>query len=241
MTFPPRPPDDVDDHDCVAATDWAAFCALDQMDTHWNRPGWRPGRQSYHWMITFEEDELVEHVRACQNDLIQAGLVPHSLDLVAPDAVHLTIGRVAFTDEISYEEARTISADAAARSSMPDESLFSFDLRIGPLTGSRGAIRFSVSPWTPLLALHAYLTTITEKCLGARSVMNTDTFRPHIGIAYAHSTIGLDRVRPVLENLRSRIGPTVPVRRASLVQMERDGHSYIYREMSGFDLAKYHA
>ncbi|MCY7341511.1 MAG: hypothetical protein LH603_06590, partial [Pseudonocardia sp.] len=133
--FPPALPADVDDLSSIWANDWAAFRALNGMDTHWQRPGWTPGRRSYHWMLTFEDAQDVQsHVTACQR-----GLPADGLDLVEPAAVHLTLGRVGFTDELPLNSA--LAAAAAAR--QHTDGLAEFGLRIGPVSGARSG---SASP-----------------------------------------------------------------------------------------------
>ena|GEM_PF-659586 len=221
--FPREPPADLDDLDTVAAHDWSEFQALSHVDTHWERPGWTSGRSSYHWMATFEDHpEVAEHVRRCRPSVPSAGY-----DLAAVDSVHLTIGRLAFTDDVSEAAAREVARSARVVDSRPG----SFDLVFGPLTGSRGAIRFSVAPWSPLLAVHAFLTGITRSALGERCVMETATFRPHVSIAYAHARMSIDAVVSRLGDGRGVVGPTVRVDTVGLVRLERVGRSYRYRSL----------
>lgn len=214
--FPRDRPSDLDDPDRIAEHDWAAFRALDHVETHWQRPGWTVGRRSYHWMLTFEGHErFARHVARCQ-DLVPAG----GFDPVAAPAVHLTLGRIGFTDEVSELE-----LDAVRRATTPGGPS-GFDLQIGPLTASRGAVRFSVAPWTPLLAVHEFLTAATAEVLGHRCVMATEAFRPHISIAYANARAEVDDVAAALARGRRLRGPRVRVDAVSLVVLERLHREY---------------
>jgi 2'-5' RNA ligase len=227
--FPVESPADLDDLDTIAAHDWSAFRALSHVDTHWQRPGWTPGRSSYHWMVTFEGHPAVaDHVRRCRSAVPSAGY-----DLAAADSVHLTIGRMAFTDHLSESAAREVARSALAIDSRPGY----FDMTFGPLTGSRGAVRFSVAPWSPLLAVHAFLTDITRSTLGEQCVMDTATFRPHVSIAYAHSLLPAAAVASRLVDWRGVVGPTVRVDAVGLVRLERVERSYRYRTLERVPLS----
>jgi 2'-5' RNA ligase len=221
--FPKEHPPDLDDLDTVAAHDWSAFRALSHVDTHWERPGWTSGRSSYHWMLTFEDHPAVAaHVRRCQSVVPSVGY-----DLAAVDSVHLTIGRVAFTDDLSEAAAREVARSACAAGSRPER----FDMTFGPLTGSRGAVRFSVAPWSPLLAVHAFFTGVTRSALGERCVMDTGSFRPHVSIAYAHTRMSAAAVAGRIDDWRGGVGPTVRADAIGLVRLERIGCSYRYRTL----------
>ena len=215
--FPPELPPDLDDLDVIAGHDWSAFLALRHVDTHWQRPGWTPGRSSYHWMVTFTGcDAVHEHVAHSQR------AVPTAYDRVEVESVHLTLGRVAFTDEVP--EATALQAAQTAQRARPRPT--AFEIRFGPLTGSRGAIRFSVGPWTPLLAVHTFLASVTREVLDGRCVMDTHQFRPHVSIAYAHSRIPVTDVAAGLREWRAVSGPTVQVTAVELVRLERVDRSY---------------
>ncbi|MDT3439045.1 MULTISPECIES: 2'-5' RNA ligase family protein [unclassified Pseudofrankia] len=54
---------------------------------------------------------------------------------------------------------------------------------VGPLAGSSGAVRFTVTPWEPLVELRAAVDKVTAAC-GLPAV--EQRFRPHVGIAYCN-------------------------------------------------------
>ena len=67
------------------------------------------------------------------------------LDPVPLDGLHLTVQRLAFEAEVAPSQVdATVSRARQLLSTMEG-----FELSIGPLAGSRGAVRFSVSPWAP--------------------------------------------------------------------------------------------
>ncbi|WP_161784518.1 hypothetical protein [Actinokineospora spheciospongiae] len=148
MTFPVDPPPSLNDPDIIRAHDWQAFIQLDSMENHWSRPDWPEGRRSFHWMLSFHSDTVAQELAG----QCQAKLARPELDLVPLDALHITIGRVAFIDKLSRRVIRQL-IDAASEQCA---TLTAFDLSLIPLTGSRGALRFSVAPWSPLLRLHQH-------------------------------------------------------------------------------------
>ncbi len=114
--------------------DWHRFRQLSQLGNHWERPGWSDGRRSYHWLLTFEYPSALHTLAAqCQEPFHD---IPQ-FDLVPLDTLHLTIQRVAFTDELSaasLEAAVTVVSERC-------QHVVPFGLRIGWLAGSAGAIR----------------------------------------------------------------------------------------------------
>ncbi|MBB5958895.1 hypothetical protein FHS29_005504 [Saccharothrix tamanrassetensis] len=139
--FPSRLPDDLDDVDVIRSHDWKSFFSLDRMQNHWVRPEWPSGRRAYYWMLPFDGTELVQLAKQCQ-----ARLEHQRFDLVPLDALHLTVGRVGFVNQVAAEVAAT-AANAARKRCL---RLSPFKVEIGPLARSRGALRFSVSPWSAL-------------------------------------------------------------------------------------------
>lgn len=83
--------------------DWDRFRDLTAMRDHWDRPGWRPGRQSFHWFVTLDHARPLRELAAtCQRQLD----VPF-LDPVPPDGLHLTVSHLAFTDEATPADVDT--------------------------------------------------------------------------------------------------------------------------------------
>lgn len=228
-TFPPDPPRDLDDPAIIRAHDWHAFRQLSRMESHWDRPGWKAGRRSYHWILSFHDaNDVQDLAKQCQTQL-----PPSDLDLVPPDALHVTVGRIGFTDELT----RAV-ADATGRAAIPRcQELAPLALAIGPLAGSGGAIRFSITPWAPLLTLHSQLGAATQAVIGQRSVMHTSQFRPHLSIAYANTTVPIASLRPALDRLRLLPPVSVTVPSVVLVELRREDRAYRYEVVAEVPLA----
>lgn len=230
VTFPSEPPSDLDDPAVIRAHDWQAFRAVEHMQNHWDRPGWTDARRSYHWMLSFHDALAVRQLAAqCQHHLDLPGI-----DLVPLDALHLTIGRAGFTDEIKVSTVRHLVE--IARSSCAE--LTAFDLSVGPLTGSRGALRFSVAPWSPLLNLHRALSAATQDVLGTAERLQTEYFRPHLSIAYTHKPVAVAGLIPRLVELRAIPPIVATIEAASLVELRRENQSYRYDELARLKFAE---
>ncbi|MEA2589097.1 MAG: hypothetical protein QOH66_2024 [Actinomycetota bacterium] len=216
FVFPQHLPQSLSDPAVIAAHDWHAFCDIDVLTDHWGRSGWTRGRRSYHWYITLaDHPALVDLAQRCQQ-----ALAAFELDPVAPESLHLTLCRVAFTDEMTGEEARSVAAAARQRVGTPGP----LRLTVGPLTGSPGAIRFTVSPWEPLMNLNDRLIQTQAGVLASPAGMSG--FRPHVGIAYSNRTMPASPLRAVIEPLR-RLSPVqVTARAAHLVILRREDHAY---------------
>ena len=220
--FPAELPASLDDPEVIREHDWQAFRQLTYMENHWDRPGWNPGRRSYHWMLTFDgADEVQQLVKRCQ-----AQLPATKLDPVPLDALHLTIGRIGFTDEVTETSVRVIAEEATRHLDLKP-----FVLSVGPLAGSSGAARFSVAPWSPLHELHQQLTVATRTVLGEHCSMETSKFRPHLSIAYANDRLPVSDLLPMYDELRTLPRTVVTVSSVDLVELRREGPAYRYDEV----------
>jgi 2'-5' RNA ligase len=222
LAFPAQLPSSLTDPAVIREHDWNAFSELPSMTNHWERPGWRPGRRSYHWLLTFDDEPaLQELARRCQQ-----GLRHLPLDLVPLDSLHLTLRRVGFTDELTPQRAHAVAKAVSERC----QGLPPFPLAVGPLAGSRGAIRFSISPWDGLIdirqRLHAEATDIVD---GGRPPRRVDTFRPHISIAYCDRDLPLAPVLQAMVPLRRLAPVKVLVHTINLVVLRREGRAYRWR------------
>jgi hypothetical protein len=119
--------------------DWHRFRQLTQLTNHWQRPGWTDGRASYHRLLALDnEPGLVALARQCQASLGDLQM----LDLVSSEALHLTLQRVGFADEVDSVQLQAV-ANTTARCCI---DLASFVLHVGWLAGSQGAIRLTALP-----------------------------------------------------------------------------------------------
>jgi len=97
FTFPEHLPPSLSDPAVIAAHDWSAFCAVDLLRNHWDRPGWTPGRCSYHWFITLDD---------------QPALIDLALDAGYADQAHMTaeVTRLAGLSPVRFLKDRTPTA-----------------------------------------------------------------------------------------------------------------------------------
>jgi 2'-5' RNA ligase len=227
--FPSTVPDDFDAPAVIREHDWQAFSTLNHMVNHWSRPDWTEGRCSYHWLLSFRHAANVRQLA----EQCQAQLDVQAFDLVPRDSLHVTLGQVGFTDEIDKATALAVANEAGPRCA----ELPPFHLTIGPLAGSRGALRFTVAPWTPLLTLYDQLAAATSTVLGEQAVMDSRYFRPHLSIAYAHTDVPVTSLLPVLMQLRGLPTVSIEVASAVLVELRREGRVYHHDELVRLPLA----
>lgn len=205
--------------------DWRRFRNLTSMVNHWDRPGWTPGRRAYYWYLTFDSASLQQLAAKCQTAL----RLPY-LDPVPLNELHLTLPRVGWADEISPEE-----ANAVAQAAIPIASqLQPFGLTVGPVAGSAGAVRFSVSPWEPVFTLHNGLRDAIRTVRG--EVCSEGEFRPHVGVSYCNSAVSPTALIDALEKLRSLPPVEVTVTKADLVLLWRRGRTYTWSTVRSLTL-----
>lgn len=228
MTFPLEPPADFEDAEILRAHDWTAFRQVDSMQSHWDRPDWPDGRRSYYWMLSFHDDPAVQDLtERCQAELNRPEFDPVPLNLL-----HLTIGPAARVDGTSRATMDRL-VEIARRNCKP---LAPFALEVGPLAGSRGALRFTVAPWLPLLELHRRLAEATADLFGSTERMQTKNFRPHLGIAYCNQAVPITELVPLVSRLRTLQPVSTTVAAVSLVELRRDRRTYRYDELARLDL-----
>jgi 2'-5' RNA ligase len=216
--FPTGIPDNIDDARLIAANDWADFIDVRDMVNHWDRPGWHDGRRSYHWILSFAENaELSAMAKACSPSY--SGL---AFDQVPLDALHLTVRRVGFTDEVDKDALDTIFARAESLCS----GLGDFSLTVGPLAASRGAIRFSVAPWSRLFEIYDLVGTASQSGTGRKSASARDSFRPHIGIAYSRARQDASPLHARVAQYREMSPLTCKVGGIELVELRRESAAY---------------
>ncbi|MEU4951717.1 2'-5' RNA ligase family protein [Streptomyces lavendulae] len=217
-TFPPTPPPSVSDLDAIAEHDWAAFDAVDEMINHWDRPGWSDSTRAYYWMITVPpEAPLVSQAQDCQQQLSHLGF-----DEIAEDGLHLTLARVGLVGEVNSGQLDHLVSTATE--SLPA----AFSLVAVPLTASRGALRYSVGPWNPVLELHAALS-LAGLQIGLPPRKPTGLLRPHIGIAYSNRRRSSDPVREALVPLRQMPPVSLTISDVHLVELRRERRAYQWR------------
>jgi 2'-5' RNA ligase len=228
--FPADIPADINDPGLIAANDWAAFEDVKAMVNHWERPGWHAGRRSYHWILSFAENAELsamaqECIHACNS---------HDFDPVPLDALHLTICRVGFTDEVDQESLDAILAGAESLCS----GVGSFQLTVGPLAASRGAVRFSVAPWSSLFDIYDAVGAASRWVTGREAPTARNSFRPHISIAYSRIRQEAQALQRSIARYRDLPSVACKVSRIELVELRRESGAYRWDVVRGVDLAR---
>ncbi|MFJ3639270.1 2'-5' RNA ligase family protein [Streptomyces sp. NPDC090108] len=150
---------------------------------------------------------------------LQAAISHLPYDPIPDDGIHLTLGRIGDTETTSLRAVHELLG--AIRAGMST----AFDLTAIPITASRGAVRYSIAPWTPLLALHAHLAQATAGA-GLGLMKPTSHLRPHVGVAYSSRRCPAADVRTVLAPLRKLPPSTLHVTKVDLVMMRREADAY---------------
>ncbi|MDX6739563.1 2'-5' RNA ligase family protein [Actinocorallia sp. A-T 12471] len=182
------------------------------MKDHWDRARWHPAYRAYYWMLTFPDiPDLLKLARRCQD-----ALAPLGMDDVPEDGLHITMTKIGDTDRVTPNQL----ADLAATTLQAR-----FTLTAHPLTASRGAARFTVTPWHHLTDLHHTLTTANTRA-GVPGGRPTPSFRPHLGVTYNNRARPAKDLLPYLLPLRDLSPVRIAVRSVELVELRREGAAY---------------
>ena len=223
--FPSAPPLDPDDPRAVSAHDWDAFTAVNEMGNHWDRPGWTSATRAYYWMLTFPDAvPLSSQARHCQQELRHLGF-----DEIDHDGFHVTLGRIGLVNDVSSQQLESLVANAAHRGAER------FTLQAIPLTASRGAIRYSIAPWHPVLRLHAAIAATGIES-GLPLDKPTSSLRPHVGIAYCNQALPAHEVRAAILPLRDLDAVELHVDQAQLVELRIEHRAYRWQVVHTFPL-----
>ncbi|WP_079138564.1 2'-5' RNA ligase family protein [Actinacidiphila rubida] len=185
------------------------------MTNHWDRPGWTDQTRAYYWLIPFANQPLL----AEQAEQCQRVLSPMEFDAVDTASLHLTLGRIGLAHDVSAKQLDRL-IDLAENN--PPSAATAHAI---PMAGSRGAIRYSLAPWTPVLRVHHHLHSATASA-GMTGLGRTTSLRPHIGIAYCPREQPAGPVQAAVAPLGNL--PAVPLRidRAALVLQRRETGAY---------------
>ncbi|MCK9895022.1 2'-5' RNA ligase family protein [Frankia sp. AgB32] len=201
------------------------FWQLDRLHNHWGRPG---ERRSWQWYLTFEDcPDLHALVARCQ-----AAVAFPFYDLVPVDGLHLTLGRIARSSEISADQVSAVAA-AAARACAAQGP---FDITVGALGGTGGALGFAVEPTEPLCQLRETLRLATRAALPGLPPM-TRHFEPHLSLAYCNTDdVPTARAHAAVETLRALAPVTASITGVALVHLERRERAYAWRPVARISL-----
>lgn len=208
--FPRRPPPDLDSAELLVGHDWQAFSAVERMTDHWARPGWHEGVRVYYWMLTFPDAEgLISRARQCQEALAHLGM-----DCVPEEGLHVTLTRIGSPAMVSDDQVRRL-ADLAEQTVPP-----AFEIAAYPMAGSRGAVRFTLAPWSPLIRLHAALSEAGRR-VHLSEGKPTAAFRPHLGVQYSNRRCPAAPVIESVARLRGLEPVPLTIRSVELVELWR--------------------
>ncbi|WP_405735129.1 2'-5' RNA ligase family protein [Streptomyces sp. NBC_01537] len=214
-SFPIGPPGDLDNPGLIVEHDWAAFAGLDRMVDHWARPDWAQGQHHFYWLITgFGSPLLASRTAECQAQLDHLGMDP-----IPADGLHITVVKVGSSSQIGPSLLDRLGEAAAGLAVKP------FHLLAHPLAGSRGAVRYTLTPWKPLVALHAALADLGQR-IGVPGGPPTSDYRPHLGVAYNPRPRPATPVVDAVRELRHTSAVPLFVTSVDLVQISRKGAAY---------------
>ncbi|QLY33953.1 2'-5' RNA ligase family protein [Nocardia huaxiensis] len=196
------------------------------MVNHWGRNEWPAGHEKYFWYLTFEDPELVEMAANCQAQLKVAGI-----DLVPLNGLHITVLRIASSADITEASIQAIVDCAKKRIS----EVSTFRITVGPLSGSQGAVRFTVSPWTELFKLHQIVRESTLQALPELMLTDTDNFRPHLGVGYSNCQQSADSIIEKVLQTRDITPVTIEVSSIKLVRLRRESKAYRWNDVATLD------
>jgi 2'-5' RNA ligase len=224
--FPLEAPSSVTDPAKIIHNDWTAFSSLETLTDHWSRPAWPDGAQAMYWLLALGDfPDLRARAAQCQAALAD---VP-DLDPVPVEWLHLTLCRVGPVERVAAEALSDIAAATAKRV----EGRRPIRLSVGPLAGSAGAVRFTVSPWDQLLHLQEQLVAARDAVLGAGP---NNGLRPHVSIAYNARRRAAAPVIKRVRELRDEPSTEIEVSNLDLVVLTRSGRTYKWRPAHRLDL-----
>lgn len=212
--------------DTARAEELERFRNIRRLHNHWSRP---VNPRSYYWYLTFEDcPELHSLATECQQEIS----FPY-YDLTPVHDLHLTLDRIAFDGDITPGRLGDIEAAAVrACAKIPP-----FDITIGSLGGTPGAIGFTAYPAQPIRELRDTFRAVTLSSYPDAPVRGS-AFHPHVAIAYANSdNILAAEIIAVVEKLNATAHVRVTVTHGTLVLLERRPNSYAWQAVSRIPLS----
>ncbi|MGH3855703.1 MAG: 2'-5' RNA ligase family protein [Pseudonocardiaceae bacterium] len=198
-------------------------------DHWWWRPGWRVGRSIYTWHVTFD-DQPAAHQLAADYAPALAGLA--TLDPIPVRWLHLTMQGIGFTDEVDRADIEAIVDAARDRCA----KLAPFTITLGPARVDPEALMLPVRPPEPVACLRAAIRASIADVRGPDNVPeDPDDFRPHVSLAYSNAA---GSAAPIAQRLTERpvTLAEITVRRATLIDLNRDHRAYQWTDVATAEL-----
>ncbi|MGH3430618.1 MAG: 2'-5' RNA ligase family protein [Pseudonocardiaceae bacterium] len=198
-------------------------------DHWWWRPGWRVGRSFYTWHVTFDDQPAAHQLAADYAPILEA--LP-TLDPIPAGWLHLTMQGIGFTDEVDRADVEAIVD--AARDRCAD--LAPFTITLGPAQVDPEALMLPVRPAEPVACLRATIRTAIADVRGPDNVPeNPDDFRPHVSLAYSNAAGSATSIAQRLAERRVT-SAEITVRRATLIDLNRDQRAYQWTDVATAEL-----
>jgi hypothetical protein len=196
------------------------FRSIRRLRNHWSRP---IGPHAYYWYLTFEDcPELQSLARKCQKVIS----FPY-YDLTPLSDLHMTLDKIAYDGDLTPDQLHRIEATATRAC----QEIQPFDVTIGPLSGTPGAIGFSASPIQPIRELRTKLRQATLSVYPEAPVTRSE-LHPHIAIAYANSDVPAAEAIAALNELNTAAFINVTIEEGVLVLLKRHQRSYAWQAVS---------
>ncbi|MGH3825821.1 MAG: 2'-5' RNA ligase family protein [Pseudonocardiaceae bacterium] len=198
-------------------------------DHWWWRPGWRVGRSFYTWHVTFDDQPAAHQLAADYVPILED--LP-TLDPIPVRWLHLTMQGIGFTDEVARADIEAIVE--AARDRCAELTLFTITL--GPARVDPEALMLPVWPPEPVACLRATIRTAIADVRGPDNVPESpDDFRPHVSLAYSNAA---GPAAPIAQRLTARpvTSAEITVRRATLIDLNRDHRAYQWTDVATAEL-----
>jgi 2'-5' RNA ligase len=157
-----------------------------------------------------------------------------TLDPVPLDYLHVTLQGVGVTDEVDRAAIDQLVTTVQDRSA----ALQAFDVTIGPLTGSSGAVRLAVVPYAPLRAVQTMIRSAAADTPGIPpSRTQPKPFTPRASIAYSNAP---SPAEPIIDRVRlhRQLRPvTARIHAVKLVELRRENRQYRWNDIQTVPLS----
>jgi len=204
------------------------FRSIRHLTNHWEKGRRRRNGRVFYWFLTFDGAQaLRDLVTRCQQEMT----LPY-YDHVSDDGLHLTLDRIAFEDQIGVERLRVV--EEAGRTCA--KNVTPFNISIGALGGTPGAVGFNVFPRRPVLLLREALRAATLSAYPHAPIKGGIEFTPHVTIAYCNASEPSSRAITTVERLHSLPAVDVAIRDVSLVLLDTGEQEYIWTSVARIPL-----
>jgi hypothetical protein len=186
-------------------------------DHWWWRPGWRPGRRKYYWLVTFPDAPRVQSLAAAARARL-AGLP--GMDLVPGPWLHLTTQAIGFTDEVGDDDLAAIAAAGRARLARVAPPA----VTIGPAQVLSEGIVCDAVPAAALDPVRDAVRAALGDVRGPARVPGRAEWWPHVSFGYASAAGPAAPFAAALDGFTAVASHTVSA--LTLVRLGRDHHQW---------------